>query len=448
MNRSTDRRASDERLGNAGTITLLAWGVFALGALEPWGYLPLIAGMMAIGVANLLMPMPQGSIGRGLTASLVAFAGAVCLQLVPLPFSTVQTISPSALVSSSHAAGNPLPLSTDPRSTALGVIFIVAFAFFFAGSVRTMRASGVRQLGAGIVCVGTIVALTGIAEASGLWIGMYRAVGWPLPPDSFPHGPFSSRNHYAGWMLMTLALTLGYLCAALQEWRTRPGRTLLLQCAALVMSVAVVQTRSRAGILGLVLAVATMGVLLMRQLSTAKTRIAVALSMGLLVLTAVVVTGVQPIVSRFLVHTWSTAHGRVVIWRQAAAIVRDFPVTGAGFNTYQNIVASYPTAGLDEPYEGAHNDYLQLAAEGGLLVGLPFLATVGFFVHEARQRLREASSRSATEWLRIGALVGLLLMAIQETVDFSLQVPGIAALFVALAAIAVHRATPEKRNRF
>ena len=34
-------------------------------------------------------------------------------------------------------------------------------------------------------------------------------------------------------------------------------------------------------------------------------------------------------------------------------------------------------------------------------------------------------------------------MAVQETVDFSLQVPGNAALFVVLAAIAVHRAPAE-----
>jgi hypothetical protein len=45
-----------------------------------------------------------------------------------------------------------------------------------------------------------------------------------------------------------------------------------------------------------------------------------------------------------------------------------------------------------------------------------------------------------TRWLRLGAVVGLSLIAVQETVDFSLQIPGNAALFVVLAAIAIHRA--------
>jgi len=103
-------------------------------------------------------------------------------------------------------------------------------------------------------------------------------------------------------------------------------------------------------------------------------------------------------------------------------------------------VTFYPSADLDEPYEGAHNDFLQLAAEGGLLVGIPVLTTIGFFIWDTRRRFRESWSDGTTDWLRTGAIVGLGLMALQETVDFSLQVPGNAALFVVLAAIAVHRA--------
>jgi O-antigen ligase len=257
-------------------------------------------------------------------------------------------------------------------------------------------------------------------------------------------------------MLMTLALTMGYLCALLEHTgllshagrrrlvrearRVRIGRMLVVQCAATAMAVALVQTESRAGILCLALAVVTVGGLVMRRGISTRTRILVASVLILLPLTGVVVTGVRPIVARFVADSWSTVHGRLPIWRQAVVIAQDFPITGSGFNTYQTIVPFYTTTDLDEPYEAAHNDFLQLAAEGGLLVGLPVLATVGFFIWETRQRFRESSDDSVTEWLRIGAVVGLSLMAVQETVDFSLQVPGNAALFVVLAAIAVHRA--------
>ena len=303
-------------------------------------------------------------------------------------------------------------------------MFVVALGFFFVGSVTTMESRGARQLAGGLVGLGTIVALVGIAEAGNLWIGFYRAAGLPLPPDSSPHGPFASRNHYAGWMLMTLPLTMGYLCAALEKGRhARLGRVILLQCAAMAMAIALVQTRSRAGILGLAIAVATMGGLLMRRDSRYEGQDCDCRRDGLLVLTSIGVRECNPLSTASSSIRGSPAHGRLVIWRQAVAIARDFPVAGSGFNTYQSIVPFYPTAGLDEPYEGAHNDYLQLAAEGGLLVGLPVLSTVGFFVRETRQRLRESSSDAVTEWLRVGAVVGLALLALQETVDFSLRIP-------------------------
>ena len=41
-------------------------------------------------------------------------------------------------------------------------------------------------------------------------------------------------------------------------------------------------------------------------------------------------------------------------------------------------------------------------------------------------------------WLRAGAVIGLLTIGVQAFVEFSLQMPGNAALFVALMAIALH----------
>jgi O-antigen ligase len=87
----------------------------------------------------------------------------------------------------------------------------------------------------------------------------------------------------------------------------------------------------------------------------------------------------------------------------------------------------------------AHNDYLQILAEGGLLVGLPILAAVIIFAADVRRRFREAPKAGLTYWLRVGAVVGLIAVAAQSFVEFSLQMPGNAAFFVVLAAIALHR---------
>ena len=99
----------------------------------------------------------------------------------------------------------------------------------------------------------------------------------------------------------------------------------------------------------------------------------------------------------------------------------------------------YQTGDKRLHYQEAHNDYLQIAAEGGLLVGLPVLLTFGVFVRDVRRRFREAPTRGTTYWLRVGAVVSLVSIALQSLVEFSLQMPGNAALFAVVAAIALHR---------
>jgi O-antigen ligase len=449
------------------SVLLLAWGVLTAGGNTPFGStLPLLAALGLYGAAAVLRGREEATVSRRLGVSIAALWCSVLLQLIPVPTNVLARISPAAMTIARHdsdAAGERdgvrRPLSIDPNATARGLMAVAALGLFFVGMVRTMGRGAARRLAGGLVLLGAAVALVGIAESFTHW-RVYSAAGLPLPPDSTPHGPFPNRNHYAGWMLMALAVTIGYLCGLLQQGEPldraghrRPvgarrswiGQTLAVEVAALAMAVALVQTRSRAGILALSAAVVIMTSLLVRHRTSFKARILIAGPLIVLLVMSVAMTGVQPIVSRFAVDSWPTGHGRLAIWRQAASIARDFPLTGVGLNTYQRVVPFYPSADLDEPYEAAHNDFLQLAAEGGLLVGVPFLAVLGVFALDARRRFREASD-GMTRWIRIGAVVGLLVIAAQETVDFSLQVPGNIALFALLAAIAIHRAPNQPRT--
>ena len=55
------------------------------------------------------------------------------------------------------------------------------------------------------------------------------------------------------------------------------------------------------------------------------------------------------------------------------------------------------------------------------------------------QVFREAPHKGTTYCLRVGATAGLISIALQSLVEFSLQMPGNAALFIVLGAIALHR---------
>lgn len=56
---------------------------------------------------------------------------------------------------------------------------------------------------------------------------------------------------------------------------------------------------------------------------------------------------------------------------------------------------------------------------------------------------REVSPKSTDYWVRIGAVTGIIAIAVQEISDFSLQMPGNAVLFAVLGALAVR--PPRKR---
>lgn len=67
------------------------------------------------------------------------------------------------------------------------------------------------------------------------------------------------------------------------------------------------------------------------------------------------------------------------------------------------------------------------------------LALIVVTTRAVRRRFREGDRGSQLRWIRIGAVTGLLAIAIQEAGDFSLQMPANAALFCVLIAIALHR---------
>ena len=139
--------------------------------------------------------------------------------------------------------------------------------------------------------------------------------------------------------------------------------------------------------------------------------------------------------------------GRIGIWRDTLRIIHDFPLVGTGLNTYGIAMLAYQSHGTEARAVEAHNDYLQLAAEGGLLLVIPFIFVIGVFAREVRRRFNEASDDTRTWWLRVGAVTGIASVALQELVDFSLQMPGNAVLFVLLMAVAVHRPARMRTSR-
>jgi hypothetical protein len=464
-----------------GVLLLIAWGALVFGAVYPWAYTPLFAAAAVVGCfaywrGSGVGPLPPGT--KSVLALLVIVAVGALLQVVPVSSRTRVQLSPATesflrQVDVAYAAAamapehgpDRRPLSINPQSTRRGLLMLATLIVFLAGATKFFGKIGTLGVTRGVIALGVLLAIIGIVQKALLgdhaYAGMKIYGFWePRYKLTTPFGPFVNKNHYAGWMVMALPLALGYLLAVATIWlrRVRPGwrhrllalsspdgaRLQLLAFAIVLMGVALALTMSRSGIACFVLAGVIAAFTGARGAGSLRARAAIAALVLALVATAFAWADID--VTRRFTSGSESVRMRREAWRDAAAIVRDFPLVGTGLNTYGTATLKYKTAQTDLHFQEAHNDYLQLAAEGGLLLGVPVLLAFFCCAWSIRRRFVEERYDSMSYWLRVGATTGLLAIALQSIVEFSLQLPGNAVLCTTLCAAALSRPATIKQQ--
>jgi O-antigen ligase len=327
------------------------------------------------------------------------------------------------------------------------------------GLARGIGGRTLRVLAPGIVTLGVLMSMIGIVQKA-LWTGKVYGFWEPINKGVVAFGPFINRNHFAGWMLMALPVAVGYFASQVARgmvgvkpaWRNRvvwfstpdASRAVLTGFAILVMGFALTLTLSRSGIGCFLLAMVLSAFnVLRRQTGTAKGRL-LGTYLVLVFVTAVAWAGIDAIGARFAEVDWALG-GRAGAWADAWRIHRMFPWFGTGVNTYGSATLLFQEfEKATAHYIEAHNDYLQLLVEGGWMVAVPALLLIGLFAREVRRRFREGRDDRTGYWLRLGAATGIVAIAFQEIVEFSLQMPGNAVLFTVLCAIAIRRASVKR----
>lgn len=445
---------------------LLAWSLGAFGGVYPWAALPIVIG--AAVVAILAPPRFGGSSSlRQLDAALLLFLVLAALSLVPLPAPVVAAISPRVLTFEAvyrvdAGLAEPLSpgvhaLSLSPASTAYALVVTSGVLLIFWTARTAFAEGGTRRVARAVSWLGLLVALVAIVQRAASPDQIY---GWwrPLEPGAQPLGPMVNRSHFATWMLLALPLTIGYLIAHVQSHRphrptpkglillvrTIDARALWLAVGGSLMLLTVIMSTSRAAVLSLILA-AVSGMWMGRQRLDPR-RIWV-LGAYLVVATAVLVAWAN--FGALVVRLEDLAAGgpgfRWLIWRDTLAIARDFWLTGTGLGSYQTAMTVYQSGGREFFYNHAHSQYLQLAAEGGFLLGVPAAVAVVAFVRAAGERLRHDTSPI---WnVRVGALAGLVAVAVQSIWETGLSVPANGVLAAILAAMALHGSPPAGEAR-
>lgn len=450
-------------------LVALAWGASAFGAVYPWGWVPLAITLAAAGLAGFVRRPPGIALrtSPALAGAVAAVACSIALQVVPLPRALVSAASPGTgvLLQRWHADGaqrstaadraGAQPISMDAGATAVSLVLFAAFGLALVGAARGFTARDVRVMVRGLTVLGAVVSIMALFQRLSSTDGIY---GFWLPAgkDLTLHGggPFINRNHLAGWLLLVLPVTLASIPAqvavvsedAPTGWRERilwlasPAamQTVLTALAALTMATALVQTLSRSGLAGFLVGTAITGAVVMRSRWPAVRRWSLTLVVASIAALAVVLVGLPAIEAR-MDESGVSFTDRRLAWEHTLRIIRDVPVVGTGLGTYADAMVVYHGADPRVRFEEAHNDYLQLLAEGGLLVVVPAALLIAVFAREVRNRFRDDTHTPIVYWARVGAVTGLVAIAFQETVEFSLQMPGNFALLVVLMAMAAGR---------
>jgi O-antigen ligase len=416
-----------------------------------WTLIPLFAGVI------LLIVVGRPAVGSGrfrlVDWSLIACLIAIAAQLIPLQASLRDALSPHGItvdrlvkfdLDTSTRAAHPLTL--DPESTMWALALGAAYIGVFWSARTILSKGGVRTTVRGIAALGAaLTALVAVQRATSPSLLYWT---WqPMSAGASPYGPFVNRNALASWLAMAVPLMIGYAMARQQSRsvgaeQSIPGASidplqLWLAAAAILMTGGLLASMSRAGILGGVAGLLTFIALSRRRVKSGAAVAWMFAGLVALIVLASAYANFGSLALRMKETTEQGPWGRPAIWRDTWRMVTDFWATGVGAGAFQRAMLAYQQGSREFFFNQAHNEYLQLLAEGGLLIAVPAcIALVASAVLMAKTLDADGTS---IFWIRAGAICSVVAIAVQSIWDTGLRTPANGVLFAAIVAVALHQ---------
>jgi len=460
-------------------LVLLVWAPLPPGTKRQWASSILETGLFALGMAWLalyalnVVRVPHTF--RRAWPALVLFGGwllVLCAQILPLPEAVIAALSQGSVEASREAQagagirsyGPAAVISVDPEASWAFLFRSLAYAAAFgltlvlANSRDRLRTLAFVLIGSGVfqATLGSFFHLAGVR---------YELFNTVIDHSGSAMGTLQNRDHFAGYLEMTLAVGIGMMIATLRGGGPRTWRQMLrdwaswllsprvlLRLMLVVMVIALVMTRSRGGNTAFFVSMLVAGAIGL-ALSRHATRSTVILLVSLVVIDIFVVGawfGVEKVIHRLEQTSLTrsdkatdTASGRgqeqsveerVEPGLMALKALKDFPVLGSGGGTFYVVFSKYREQEVEGYYAHAHNDYVQFATETGVLgVGLVGLLVLSTFLValKAQYERRDALARGVA----FGVTMGIIALMIHSWVDFNLQRQANALTFVVLLAM-------------
>jgi O-antigen ligase len=284
-------------------------------------------------------------------------------------------------------------------------------------------------LGGAAIGVAGCVALRYMPQGDTLW--------WVIPIRHDLPGPvacFINRNHFGGLMalLAPAAIALTITDLAHRRWL----RGLLAGCCFVVLTAAVIDSRSRGAF------VAYLAGLLAAPVALATTRrplLGIVLGVLLCAAAGAALTARNPILRERLAtfldpSANESLQARLAAWQGTIRICGAYPVAGAGPNAFRMVYPQFRVESTRGFRTHAENEYVQLLAETGIAGACLCMLLVVLYLRSANSAERPSGGANVLAMAAAGAAAAAAMHAMG---DFALHSPLYAAVFAALLGLAL-----------
>lgn len=325
----------------------------------------------------------------------------------------------------------PRTISLNPFNTLLNAVHFISFSLLLGVLLVYLdSAARLRRLINVITIFGFIFAFFAILQS---FLSPNKIYGLYDTRIGASFGSFVNRHNFAAYIEMTIALPLGLIFAG----AVKKDKKLLYITAIALMGVALLLSKSRGGLVAFLAELVLLVILTRKSSSSKQFGLKIALA-GLLIVGIIggaIFVGGESSLTRFAETATSKdiTTDRGHIWKVTVrAITHNMPF-GAGLGAFGVAYTPYDEYNGLERVEQAHNDYLQVLSDAGI-VGL--IIGIFFLVALARAGIRNTRTKNTfRRGVAIGALSGCFAILVHSIFDFVLHITAISVLFLTLLAL-------------
>ena len=392
----------------------------------------LSALLLVLGLMRLLPGLPSRQAAYGLFILLFGIA-LIASQLVPLPPDVWQAMPGRAMITESFAASGVnagwMPLSLAPRQTTKVLSAILPAVAIFVATLSLDR-KHLKYVALLLLVIGTGNAILGLAQK---FQGSAGGLLWST--NAVPgttSGMVANRNHFAALMYVMIPLLVAL---GVGLWRSRRVNGFISAAFTLAMAsvfiIGLGASGSRAGIILAMVAV-VFSAFLAAGGNAGSSRVGATSKwlVGIIAIAFFIIAQFGLVAVLRLAETDPVNDYRNIIADVSWQTMVEMLPFGSGFGSFVETYQMFerPSTMVAGYINQAHNDWLEIAIEGGLPAIFGLLCFSLWFVVSNFKLWRHANSSPEDLILRAAGISAFLLLA-HSLVDYPLRAPLIMVWF-------------------